>query len=542
MLAVSLSGCGAGASTAATTTGGGGGGTGTGGSGGGTTGPKATVTASARLLDQTTFGPTLSDMTHVESVGIPAYLNEQYALPQTALAVLPAPAPVQCMNNVTPCMESEFWQASITAQDQLRQRVALALSEQFVTSTQMVDSRSMVKYYNTLGADAFTNWRKIMEDVTLSTAMGNYLNMLQSAKPPSGQIANENFGREMMQLFSTGIDALNADGSTKLDGGGKPISVYSEAQVQAFARVYTGWTYAKADGTAPTTYPNYLQNFNYPMVAVDNAHDMTQKVLLNGTTLSPGQTAAQDLKGALDNIFAEPSLPPFVCRQLIQHLVTSFPSPAYVQRVATVFADNGSGVRGDMKSVLTTIFTDIEARAGDTNMAFDGGHLREPILYITAIMRGLGYTSTNTDPTNLWAYIGLDGYASSLGQEPLRSASVFNFFPPEYVIPASKLNAPEFSLENTASVVLRLSQADRFATNHISGFTADFTPTGTLGVLAAVPATLVDSLGMMFLHGQMPTTMRTNLIGAISGLTDNGQRARVATYLVLSSSQYKVIH
>jgi uncharacterized protein (DUF1800 family) len=518
-------------------------GTGTTGGGTGTPGPKATVTASARLLDQTTFGPTTADMSNVETIGIPAYLAAQYQAAQTALPVLPATLPTQCTNNPTACLESEFWQTSITAPDQLRQRVALSLSEIFVTSTQTVNANSMVTYYNMLGKDAFTNWRTIMEDVTLSTSMGAYLNMLNSAKPPTGQIANENFAREMMQLFSTGIDLINPDGSLKLDSTGNPIPVYTEAQVQAFARVYTGWTYAKAGGGSPPNFPYGTANYTLPMAAVETAHDMTQKVLLNGTVLSASQTAAMDLKSGLDNLFAHPNLPPFVCRQLIQHLVTSSPSPAYVERVATVFADNGAGVRGDMQSVLTAIFTDLEARAGDTNAAFDSGHLREPILYITAALRGLNYTSSNTDATNLWAYTPLTSYAISLGQEPLRSASVFNFFPPEYIIPSSTLNAPEFSLENSATVVLRLTLADHFAGNHVSGFTTtSLGAAGSLGLLAKTPADLVDALGMMCLHGQMSSAMRTSILSAINGLTDQGQRARVATYLVLSSSQYKILH
>jgi uncharacterized protein (DUF1800 family) len=373
--------------------------------------------------------------------------------------------------------------------------------------------------------------------------MGLYLNMIQSGKPATGQHANENFSREMMQLFSVGLNKLNMDGTLQTDSSGNPIPEYTEAQVQAFADTYTGWTYATTTGTAPTKFPNTTAYFYAPLQPVDTSHDTTQKTLLNGTVVTAGGTARGDLKIALDNIFNDASLPPFVCKQLIQHLVTSTPSSGYISRVSTVFVNNGSGVRGDMQAVLTAILTDTEARAGDTNTAFDGGHLREPMLYLTSAMRALGYTSTNTDATNLWAYAVLSNYTSPLSEQPMRSPSVFNFYPPEYVIPSSTINAPEFSLENTASVNLRLTLANTLSTGAMSGFsTTTLAKTGTLGTMAATPATLVDTLGVMFLHGQMPTNMRTAIINAITPLTDNGQRARVATYLILSSSQYKVIH
>ncbi|MBS1813381.1 MAG: DUF1800 domain-containing protein [Acidobacteria bacterium] len=534
-----LCGCGSGMDTSS----GGGNGSGGGSGGGGGSTPAATVTAAARLLDQTSFGPTTDSIAHVQTVGLQGYLKEQFALPATTLPAVPATLPAQCSNTPVACVESEFWEASLTANDQLRQRVALALSEQWVTSTQSVNGNAVLAYYNVLLNDAFSNWRTIMEDVTLSPSMGLYLNMLNSAKAPAGQIANENFAREMMQLFSTGLYMLNDDGTEKKDANGNSIPVYTEAQVQAFAKAYTGWTYAAADGSSPANFPNRTVNYTSPMAPVESAHDMTQKTLLNGTVIPAGGSARNDLKIALDNIFAHENLPPFVCRQLIQHLVTSTPSDAYVARVAAVFRDNGKGVRGDMKAVLTAILMDTEARAGDTNSAYDGGHLREPIFYITSVMRALGYSSTITDPANLWRYTSLSTQAAALGEEPLRSASVFNFFPPEYVIPETTLNAPEFSLENTASVTLRLTLADKLATNKLSNFkTTAFSSGGTLYSLAGSPGDLVDTLGVMFLHGQMPSNMRTTIVNAITGISDPATRARVATYLVMSSSQYKVMH
>jgi uncharacterized protein (DUF1800 family) len=500
----------------------------------------ATATAAARLLDQSSFGPTTATIAHVQAVGINGYLTEQFALTPTTIAnISPTTPPAFCTtNSLYPCAETEWWTAAINAPDQLRQRVAFALAEMFVVSTESVNAQTIPQFQNVLVNDAFTNFSTIMKDVTLSPAMGAYLNMLNSAAPPTGQIANENYARENMQLFTIGLNLLNSDSTLQLDGSGNPIPAYTQAQVQAFARAYTGWTYATSSGGSPTKFPNGTSNYTMPMAAVQSAHDTTSKTLLNGTVLSAGQTAQQDLDGALSNLFNHPNAGPFVCQQLIQHLVTSTPSPAYVARVAAIFANNGAGIRGDMKAVITAILTDQEARSGDTNVSFDGGHLREPILFVTAMVRGLGFT--NTDPNS--SYQGLTSATSKLSEEPYRANSVFNFFPPDYVIPGTSLNAPEFGIENTASVTLRLSLADSIVNNKLSGFNVDLSNTSTLGVLAANPANLVDALSNLFMHSQMPTAMRSAIISAITPLTSNAQRVRVAVFLVVTSSQYKVIH
>ncbi len=500
-----------------------------------------TAASAARILDQTSFGPTAATIQHVQTVGIAAYLAEQYAQPTSTLAAIPvSPLPAVCLANNTayPCAESEWWTAAITGNDQLRQRVAFALSEMFVVSTQSIPGQAIPSFHNALANDAFGNFLTIMKDVTLSPAMGAYLNMMNSAAPAAGQIANENYPRENMQLFTVGLDLLNQDGSLQLDGSGNPIPTYTEAQVQAFARAYTGWTLANVGGGTVTKFPNNSGDYDDFMVAVNNYHDTTSKTLLNGTVLPAGQTAQQDLTQALANIFAHANVGPFVCKQLIQHLVTSTPSAAYVSRVAAVFANNGSGTRGDMKAVLTAILTDQEARAGDTNASYDGGHLREPILFLTAMMRGLG--ATNTDANN--SYFSLSGQSVKLNEEPYRANSVFNFFPPSYVIPDSQLNAPEFGIENTANTILELSLADSIVNNKITSFKIDLSTTSALGAMAATPATLVDYLSMLFMHSQMPAAMRTTIINAITPLTNNAQRARVATYLVITSSNYKIIH
>jgi uncharacterized protein (DUF1800 family) len=503
---------------------------------------KASLASAARLLDQATFGPTLTDIQHVQLVGIPAYLTEQFNTPTTALPDITTPPPAACVNTTVPCEQSEWWQTVLTGPDQLRQRVAFALSEIFVISTNSVNARAVTPYQNILANDAFGNFYNVMKDVTLSPGMGAYLNMLNSNKPKNGltppQIANENYARELLQLFTTGLFMLNQDGSLQLDASNNPIPVYTEAQVQAFARAYTGWTYAPPAGTSLTKFPNNTPNYDAPMAALESAHDTDPKVLLNGTTLPAGQSSDQDLTGALTNIFNHPNVGPFICKQLIQHLVASNPSPAYVARVSAVFADNGSHVRGDMKAVITAILTDADARASDTSPNFDGGHLREPMLYMTSVMRGLGFV--NTDANGY--YSSLSNYTTALGEKPYSSGSVFNFFPPDYVIPGTTLNAPEFGQENTATAILRLTLADNLVYNHISSFKVDLSATSALGMMASNPGNLVDSLGVIFLHGQMPAQMRTTILNHINTLTDPAQRVRVATYLVITSSMYKVEH
>jgi hypothetical protein len=373
--------------------------------------------------------------------------------------------------------------------------------------------------------------------------------MLNSAKPGVvngvAQIANENYSREVLQLFSTGLNLLYQDGTLQLDAQKNPIPTYTQAQVQAFARAYTGWTYATSTGGSPATFPNNTPNYDAPMAPVEKYHDTAAKVLLNGTTLPAGQTAEQDLTGALTNIFEHPNVGPFICRQLIQHLVASNPSPGYVSRVAAVFVNDGAGVRGNMKAVIQAILLDQDARAGDTSPSFDGGHLREPMLYIANVVRGLGFT--NNDPSG--SYYNLSNYSSPLSERPYASGSVFNFFPPDYVIPGTTDNAPEFGIENTASAVLRLTLADNMVNNRISSFTVDLSATSPLGITASKTGNamtdsgnLVDALSIIFLHGEIPSTMRAEIINHVATLTNIPERVRVATYLVITSSLYKVEH
>jgi uncharacterized protein (DUF1800 family) len=507
--------------------------------------PVVSLTEAARLLDQTTFGPTLSAISNLQQIGVGAYLAQQFATPTTRMPAIGNPPVATCPDATYRCVWSSFWENALTANDQLRQRVAFAYSEIFVVSTDMVNARTIPSYHNLLADDAFGNFRQVINDVTTSPAMGEYLNMLDSNRAPAGQIANENFARELMQLFTTGLVLINTEGEPELNAQQLPQPVFTEAEVQASARALTGWTYANPTGGVPTSFPNGLPNFDQPMRAIEVSHDTSQKALLDGVNLPPGQTAEEDLSGVIDSIFNHPNVGPFVCRQLIQHLVTSNPSPAYVGRVSAVFANDGAGVRGDMKAVIAAIITDTEARAADTNPAEDGGHLREPILYFTGILRALQFTNTNSQGR----YDIATSYTEPLGEIPYGAPSVFNFFPPSYVIPGTTINAPEFAQEDTAAAMIRLNLADSIVRNHLTSFNIDMGQTSVLGQIASATgnaavdsANLVNALDILFTHAQMPVAMKAAIVAHVSQLPVIGQRVRVATWLVISSNFYQIEH
>ena len=491
-----------------------------------------------RLLEQTTFGPTTALITQVQYSGLQGFLTAQYALPVTKY---PLPASGETGLGA---VQQRFFVQNLTAQDQLRQRVAFALSQIFVIGgAKVTDPTGYTNYLQLLENDSFTNYRQIMQDVTLSPAMGDWLDMVNNGKPNVGRgdHANENYAREFMQLFTIGTSQLNTDGSYQLDSGGNQIPTYTQDTVQAFAVAYTGWTYPLTPGGTQQTYnPAYWTG---PMVAVDSNHDTTAKQLLvypgasGGGLLPAGQSAAQDLQGAMDNVFNHPNVGPFVANELIQHLVTGNPSPAYIQRVASAFNDNGSGVRGDMKAVITAILMDPEARRGDDPATAVGtdGHLQEPILYMTGLLRAFGATS---DGSNL-AYYGGD-----MGQQALFSPSVFNFYSPSYVIPGTTMYGPEFQILTTATSLNRVNWTNNFVFGSIgSGTTVDFSSYATQ---ASNPTALLGSLNTLMLHGSMSSDMQSSILTAMqtvpTGSNQGLQEAQAAIYLIGTSSQYQVQH
>jgi uncharacterized protein (DUF1800 family) len=399
----------------------------------------------------------------------------------------------------------------------------------------------MVLFQNMLLADAFTNYRQIMADVSLSPAMGQYLDMANNAQgnPTLGTLANENYARELMQLFTIGTQMLNQDGSIQYDGNQVPIPTYLQPTITEFARVYTGWTYAPAAGQ-PVTWNAYITS-NGPMVPYPPEHDSGAKQLLNGFVSPAGITPQQDLNNALDNVFNHPNTGPFVGKMLIQHLVKSNPSPAYISRVAAAFNNNGQGVRGDMQATIAAVLLDPEARAndnGDSGQISDG-HLQEPALFIAAMIRAFGGQMTDQN------YFSWD--LVNLGQDLFNASSVFNYYSPGYGVPETQLLGPEFEIHTPNSAIWRanvvrslFSQWSNPLESYGPGTLVDLTP---FVPLAATPATLVSALDLTLTHGTMPAGMKTTIINAVSAEASSPlQEVEDACYLILTSSYYNVWH
>ncbi len=511
--------------------------------------------AAGRILNQTGFGPTYTDVFHVESVGLSNYLNEQLAMPAYQIPAANPQAVTSGDCGSFECTTEYYWWNDILfGQDQLRQRVAFELSKLFVVSVDSVDPRYMPKFLNILSNDAFGNWYQLMYDVALSPAMGTYLNMANSSAPPVGQQANENFARELMQLFSIGTVALNQDGSVKLDGNGNPIPNYTGAQVQNFALAYTGWTFANTDCSVPSTvqyywYPN-PPGQTCPLVPYSGMHSMVQKTLLRGTVLPAGQSAQNDLTGALQNIFNDPSLPPFVSRRLIQGLVKSNPSPAYISRVAGTFINNGSGVRGDMPSVIRAVLLDPEARANDVqaNVDASSGKLRDPIIWWASVLRTLQGTSAAVLP-NVGLFEGIfDLWLTDMGETPRDAPSVFSYYSPDYQVQGANLFGPEFQNENVHTVVLMSEHMQDALDNNwnvvapeSNEFTLNIGPGSLWYATAAQNSTtdLVNVLDALLMHGTMTQDMFQSIVNAIS-LDPPQIKVEAAIYLIVTSPQYRL--
>ena len=514
----------------------------------------------ARLLEQATFGVTANDVAHVQSVGINTYLNEQLAYGPTqysGYSYTPHTAPAGCVGDgsnppdasslcaraqYTPFqVQRDFFTHALNNPDQLRQRVAFALSQMMVVSSvEIYEAYGLAAYQNILLNDALGNYRTLLQDVTLSPTMGHYLDMANSdqTNPQNGTVPNQNYSREVLQLFSIGLVQLNPDGTQQLDSTGAPIPTFDGETIEGFASVFTGWTYPPLPG-ATSQWTNPI-NFAGAMVAFPNHHQPGIKLLLNGYTVPAGQTPAQDLANALDDIFNHPNVGPFISQQLIQHLVTSNPSPAYVARVAAVFANNGQGVRGDLSAVVRAILMDTEARgvAPATNVF---GHLREPALFITSTLRSLGGQSDG---------VLLRSASSAMGQPIFSPDTVFNFYPPSYQIPGTQTVAPEFGIENAATALARVNFVNTVimhggaapdpSVTGSTGTTIDLTPLASAANIAA----LVAQLNQTLMHGSLPSDASNIILAAANpieaGSTDPLAAAKAAAYLMLTSAQYQV--
>ncbi len=497
-----------------------------------------------RFLDHATFGPNASLVAHVQAIGFEAFLQEQFALPASSypdLPLQPSTVPTTCTgtcvrdNYTMYPLQVTFFRNALTGPDQLRQRVAFALQQIMVASGLAITQPAwMSPYLQVFDKNAFGNFRQLLTDITLNPAMGEYLNMAGNSK----SAPNENYGREILQLFTIGLNLLNDDGSVVTDANGNPVPTYTQATVDAFSRVFTGWNLAAPPATG-------VPNYTSPMVLTPANHDGGAKTLLNGVTLpavSPvtAASANADLNAALDNIFQHRNVGPFIGRNLIEHLVTSNPSPAYIRRVTAAFNDNGSGVRGDMKAVIRAILMDPEAQ-NPPNADF--GHLVEPPVFIARFLRAFNTTSATTD------FVLSDSYLPSglqMGEDLFRSPSVFNFYPPAYNVPIVNINGPEFAIQSTSAAYARVNfiAEATYKTMPPSGDR----PTGTwIDVssflpYAGSPFQLTSALNSLLLHGTMSPNLHAAVNNALATMSSATPAARIqrAVYLIASSPEYMV--
>ena len=498
-----------------------------------------TPTDAARFLSQATFGATDELITQVQSEGFETFLAQQFnAPPSSHLAHFDA-------SGVNPPTLDQtataWWTRAVAAPDQLRQRVAFALSEFFVVSALGGGlggfPDAMSAYADVLVRGAFGNFRDLLQDVTLNPAMGRYLDMLRNAKadPRLGTIPNENFAREILQLFSIGLYRLNLDGSLTLDSQGSPIATYEQDVVLGLSATFTGWNFYHPP---PTRWTNVTPNYRQPMVSVPAFHETTAKQILDGVTIPAGQTPEHDLQLALDTIFNHPNVGPFVSRQLIQRLVTSNPSPGYVYRVASVFNNNGQGVRGDMRAVIRAILMDYDAR-GNAKTEQGAGHLREPVLRVTHLLRAFHATS-QTGSFFLTA-------VNQIGQIPLQAPTVFNFFTPDYSAPGAiseaGLKSPEFEI-TTETTVITVANYLRLGIYAFLGPTFNRITLNLTAeqALASDPARLVNHLDRILMASSMSPQMRAVLVKAVTDIPESNplERVRTAIYLVVNSPEYVV--
>ena len=490
--------------------------------------PLVSDAAATRFLEQSSWGPNPSTVARVKQIGFSAYIDEQFAKPVSSWPDLGA-------KDGLDKMQRQFFMNAVGGQDQLRQRVAFAFGEIMVISNHKIDPQGFPYYVRVLHQDALGNYVTLLKDVTLSPAMGHYLDMVDNdkANPANGTTPNENYAREIMQLFSVGLVMLNADGSVQTDSSNNPIPTYNQNTIEGFSSTFTGWTYPTAPGQQKQLHnPTYWVG---PMESDDSDHEPGTKLLLGGAITPAGQTAAQDLDTAMQNILNHPNVGPFICQRLIEQLVTSNPSATYMTHCSAAFADNGSGTRGDMKAVVKTILLDPEARRGDdpTQLGQTDGKMREPLVFMTGVLRGLN-AATDGDSLNWFSY--------NMRQDLYNPASVFNYYPPNYRLSGNNLLAPELKIYTTPTALWRANFVNSIVYWNWPGTTTfDLTPWATL---ASDNNKLLDALNVTYMHGAMPQQMRDAVTTALNALdpTDLNGRARAAIYLVTTSQIYSVQH
>jgi len=506
--------------------------------------PPVTKAEAFQFLNQASFGATETEANSVIAIRQEQWIDDQMLRPPSRqlphMLTLPPP---QFMGQLHTDRVDIWFRNSLLGGDQLRQRVAFALSEIMVVSQLgALQARpfAVADYYDVLVENAFGNYRDLIEEVTLHPAMGVYLSMLGNRKPNLALNIrpDENYARELMQLFSIGLVELNLDGTERLDGNNQPIPTYDQEIIEAFAHVFTGWTWRGSPSFGSGRVPTSSQYF--PMELWPDFHDTESKTLLNGTVLPAGQTGEQDLSDALDNIFNHPNVGPFMAIRLIQRLTTSNPSPGYVRRVAQVFNNNGSGVRGDLGAVVRAILLDPEARP---SMAMEiDGKLKEPLLRLTQLFKAYDATSASGKYPLIAAYI-------LFAQGPLQSPSVFNFFSPFYAPPGeirdSSLVAPELEIatEYSNTLLTNYMFGQVFGLNHTNEDLQEddiyINFQEEMDVAANIDQ-LIDMVAGKLLGGEISDTLRAEIAGMLERVpeTDTAIRAAETIYFVVTSPEY----
>ena len=525
-----------------------------------------------RFLEQATFGPTPALDERIRRIGLRIWLEEQFNAqyptnPYPDVPLKPATQLPDCDGNNTPpavpdvpltCardhytmypVQNWFFKEAFYGNAQLKHRVAWALGQFWVISgVDTQQSSYMVAYHQLLSKNAFGNYRTLIEDITLNPGMGNYLDMVRSTR----NNPNENFAREILQLFNIGLFMLNQDGTLRLDSDNQPIPTYDQTTINNFTKVFTGWQLCETTGASCPNRTPGAPNYKDPMLLNQNNHNVQAKTLLDyprpvSKDIPANLNGNVELQMALDNIFYHPNVAPFVSRILIQHLVTSDPTPAYVGRVAGVFNNNGAGVRGDLKAVVKAILLDPEAR-GNAKTDPNYGKLREPVQLATNLLRHFGVRSASPGTSQSDGYI--NPQVSNMGQNTFYSPTVFNFYSPDYVVPGPGLNGPEFNILTTGTAITRTNFVNTMVYGQIAGGSTN-APLGTsinlaeMQALAAADTTsnrLLDALNAKMMHGTMTAQNKATIMSAVQALpsTDPLGRARAAIYLVATSSQYQV--
>jgi uncharacterized protein (DUF1800 family) len=489
---------------------------------------KMTYPDAGRLLEQATFGPTTASLDRARELGANDWVTEQLNTIESAY-----PDPPADMMMRRDWTERVFAAHMLHSPDQLRHRMAFALGQLFVVSSNKVrDQVALTNWQRTLTHNAFGNFRQLLEEVTLNPAMAHYLDMANSEKASSDGLRspNENYAREIMQLFSIGLVELNNDGSVKRDGAGKEIPTYTQETIKELSRVFTGWGFPQQPGTAfrwptPAYYVGQLQPY-------EPVHDTGSKTLLRGFVIPAGGGVRSDTEAALDNIFNHPNVGPFLATRLLRHFVKSNPSPAYINRVASAFNDNGRGVRGDMGAVLRAILTDVEAR--DTALNANGGKLKEPILYFTSVARAVEAQLQSNAPFNA-------AITREVGQPLLESPTVFNFFMPGHRLDDVGLYGPEFQIFTPISTTARANWVFHLLNER---FWRDMTiSTEPYFYAANDPAYLLSLIDTNFFYKRMSPALRDEILDTVSRQSDDrGRRAMSALWLAVSSGEYLIQH